>query len=134
MTKAIVPAERLTPSTWDMIWAIAPVMYQARLFGMSSPEQAAAIMLKGYELGLGLATSFELIHVIQGKPTLSPAGALALIQASGELAEMEIHDDKDGQGPTGCRVRMKRANGLEYSVEFTMADAKIGRASCRERV
>src|SRR4030042_6058297 len=102
-SNAIVPAGKLTPSTWDMIWAIAPVMYQARLFGMSSPEQAAAIMLKGYELGLGLATSFELIHVIQGKPTLSPAGARALIQAGGELAGLEIHHAKDSSGATGVR-------------------------------
>ena len=122
-SKAIVPARSLTPTVWQMISSVAPAMYQARLFGVSSPEQAAAIMLKGYELGLGLATAFEFIHVINGKPSLSPAGALALIQSSGELEELEIKDNADGAGPTSCRVRMKRSNGHEYSVEFTMADA-----------
>ena len=54
----------LTPSTWEMITAMAPAMHASRFFGVSSPEQASAIMIKGYELGLGLAASFEFITVI----------------------------------------------------------------------
>lgn len=64
--------KELTPSVWDMLKEIAPVMHVSRLFGVSSPEQATAIMLKGYELGLGVTSSFEFIHVIEGKPSLSP--------------------------------------------------------------
>ena len=44
--------KELTPSVWGMLKEIAPVMHVSRLFGVSSPEQATAIMLKGYELGL----------------------------------------------------------------------------------
>ena len=115
----------LTPSTWEMITAMAPAMHASRFFGVSSPEQASAIMIKGYELGLGLAASFEFITVIQGRPALVPKGALALIQSSPRCAGVKIEDVKDNNGnPERCRVWMKRDNGFEYTVEFSMADAK----------
>ena len=114
----------LTVQMWSLIQNVAPAMYASKFFGVTSPEQAMAIMLKGYELGLGLGAAFEFIHVIQGKPGLSPRGALALIQNHPQFAGMEI---KDGVGPNGepsaCRVTMKRTNGFEYTAEFTMEDA-----------
>lgn len=109
----------LTPSVWNMITSIAPVIYRSRLFGVGSAEQAAAIMLKGHELGLGLTASFEFIHMVQGKPSLSPKGGLALIQRCGELEAIEIND-----APNSCTVRMKRTNGFDYTLTFTLDDAK----------
>lgn len=115
----------LTPQTWNMIQAMAPAMHASRFFGVATPEQASAIMIKGYELGLGLASSFEFIVVIQGRPALVPKGALALIQNSPRCAGVKIEDIKDAKGePERCRVWMKRDNGFEYTVEFSMADAK----------
>lgn len=109
----------LTPDIWRMIESIAPVLHRSRLFGVTSPEAAAAIALKGYELGLGIAASFELIQVIQGKPTLSPRGALALILQSGLLDGIKIDDQTDR-----CTVYMKRKDGLEYQLTYTIEDAK----------
>jgi hypothetical protein len=117
-SRALVP-QTLSPSVWTMITQVAPVLYQSRLFGVSSPDQAAAIMLKGAELGIGLAASFEFIQVIQGRPTLSPRGALALIQRSGELEDLKVDDQ-----PDRCIAWMKRRNGPEYSATFTMDDAQ----------
>lgn len=115
----------LVPSTWEMIKAVAPAMHQARFFGVASPEQAMAIMIKGHELGLGLSAAFEFIKVVQGRPTLSPMGALALIQASPLCAGVRIEDlkAKDGK-PSACRVWMKRSNGFEYTCEFSIEDAR----------
>lgn len=114
----------LTPSIWNMVQAMAPAMHASRFFGVANPEQAMAIMIKGYELGLGLASSFEFIKTIQGKPTLTPMGALALIQNSPHCAGLKIEDIKDEHGnPQACRVWMKRTNGFEYTVEFSMEDA-----------
>ena len=94
---------QLTPSVWQMIERVAPAMHMARLFKTSSPEQAMAIMLKGYELGLGLTASFEFVQVVEGRPALSPRGMLALIQAHPECAGIKIEDIKDGQGkPQAC--------------------------------
>lgn len=118
MTNALT-IKPLTPSTWAMIESIAPAMHSSRLFGVNSPQQAMAIMLKGYELGLSLTAAFEFIQVVQGKPTLSPRGALALILQHPELDGIKIEDKKDS-----CSVWMKRKNGFEYTLEFTIADAE----------
>lgn len=121
--KALTFRPNLTPQTWEMISQIAPVMYTSRLFGVNSSEACTAIMLKGFELGMPFTAAFEFIQVIQGKPTLSPRGALAVINQSGQLAGIKIEDrQKDGK-PSSCFVWMKRANGFEYSLEFTMDDA-----------
>jgi hypothetical protein len=119
MTTAIVTRQTLTPAIWQMIDAIAPAMHASRLFGVNSKEQAAAIMLKGYELGFSLSASFEFIQVIQGKPTLKPIGHLALILNNPELDGINI-DEK----PDSCTVTMKRKNGVEYTTTFTLDDAK----------
>lgn len=116
---ATTTRQELTPSTWQMIQAIAPSMYQSRLFGVANESQAAAIMLKGYELGLSLTAAFEFVHIIQGKPSISPRGMLALIYQSGQLESMKIEDDGKK-----CSVYMKRRNGIEHTAVFSMDDAK----------
>jgi hypothetical protein len=116
--------KELTPSVWGMLKEIAPVMHVSRLFGVSSPEQATAIMLKGYELGLGVTSSFEFIQVIEGKPSLSPRGALALIQSQGVLDGFNVTDLRDKEGNyLGAQCYMKRGN-TEYTAQFTLEDAK----------
>jgi len=119
--KAIVP---VSAETWQVIQSVAPVAKASRMFGVTQ-EQAAIVMLMGHELGLGLATAFEFVHVIDQKPSLSPKGALAMIHSSDELVGLKIDDMVDDKGdPSACRVWMKRKNGFEYSVTFTMDDAK----------
>ena len=113
-----------SPETVSVIQSLAPTIQAARMFGVTE-EQAAVVMLAGYELGLGMATAFQMIHVIDSKPSLSPKGALALIHQSGELTELKIEDLTDSRGnPTRCKVTMKRKNGFEYTSEFSMADAE----------
>lgn len=109
----------MTIEAWNLISALAPAAHASRLFGVSSPEQAMMIMSKGYELGMPVTAAFELIQIIQGKPTLSPRGALALVQASGLLEQMEI---KEGAGT--CTVSMTRRGGIDYSLTWTLEDAK----------
>jgi hypothetical protein len=122
----IATQQQLTPTVWEMIERVAPAMHAARLFGVSSKEQAMAIMLKGFEMGLSLTASFEFIQVVEGKPALSPRGALAMIHGSPLFAGIKIEDLSDNAisgKPSGCRVWMKRTNGLEYTVTWTMEDA-----------
>jgi len=119
MGTELANSRELTPDMWQMISAVAPTMHDARLFDTKGPEEAAAIMLKGYELGLSLSGSFEFVHVIQGKPALSPRGALALILQHPECAGVEIVDGDDQ-----CTVTMKRKNGFEYTISFSMDDAE----------
>jgi hypothetical protein len=111
-----------------MILGVAETVHKARLFGTASTEQAAAIMLKGHELGLPLTASFEFIYAItvggQTRASLSPRGHLAMIQQSPLCAKLEIEDIQDDQGnPWACRVYMERTNGFSHEIMVTMADA-----------
>lgn len=125
VTTALATRPQLTPEVWGMINSIAPTIKDSRFFGVATPEQAAAIMIKGYELGLNLTASFEFIHVIDSKPSLSPRGALALILNSPLCEGIEIRDEVDANGvPSGCTVTMKRRNGLSYTASFTIDDAR----------
>jgi hypothetical protein len=126
-TTAIVPLahRELTPQIWQMISQMAPVMWKSRLFGVVSQEAAAAIMLKGYELGLGITASFEFINVIQGKPSLSPRGALALLHSHPDIDGVEIKRLTDALGGyIGHSCTIKRKNGFTYTAQFTLDDAK----------
>jgi hypothetical protein len=124
---AIVPIQQreLTPQIWQMISQMAPVMWKSRLFGVVSQEAAAAIMLKGYELGLSITASFEFIHVIQGKPGLSPRGALALLHSHPDIEKVEIKRlMKEDGSYMGHSCTIKRKSGFEYTAQFTLEDAK----------
>jgi hypothetical protein len=123
-TELAVRQSQLTPDSLEMIMRVAPIMHTARLFGTASAEQAMVIMIKGFELGFSLSASFENIHVIKDKPSLSPKGALAMIYSSPEFGGIKITDEVDKGVPTACTVWMKRRNGQEYTVRFTMEDAK----------
>lgn len=125
MSNTSLAVRELTPNVVEMAVMLAPIFKDSRLFGVATEAQAAAICLKGYELGLSLTASFELIHVIDSKPTISPRGALALILNSPLLENLEIKDESDSKGvPTACTVTMKRKNGFSYTARFSMEDAK----------
>jgi hypothetical protein len=127
MTSTALAASKpqITQNEFQMILQLAPTMHAARLFGTKSPEQAAAIMIKGYELGFSLTASFEFIHVIEDKPSLSPKGALAMILNSPLKEKVEIKDEVDATGkPIACTVTMKRKGENPYTVRFSMEDAR----------
>jgi hypothetical protein len=109
----------LTPQMMASIINLAPTIHKSRLAKVDSPEQAAFIMLKAFELGLPLTAGFDLIYAIDGKLSLSPRGALAIIYQSGLLAGFSIDEQ-----PDACTVWMKRANGLQFKVTYTRKDAE----------
>lgn len=107
---------------WQMIQAIAPTIRTSGLFGVPNEAAASAIMLKGYELGMGLTAAFEYIAVIDGKPALSPRGALAIVLQSKLCAGIEI---TPLENPVGCEVTARRVGGLTFTSRFTLLDASI---------
>src|SRR3990172_6684824 len=104
----ITATRELTPGIWAMIERMAPEMYKAHLFGVQSPEQAAAVMLKGYELGLSITASFEFVQVIDGKPALSPRCAKALLLSNTSVGKIDIKRLTDSKGFTGYECTMTR--------------------------
>lgn len=115
---AVAVRKPLDLETWQLVKEVAPALQASRFFGVT-PEQAVAIVLKGVELGIGPAAAFEFIQVIQGRPTLSPRGALALVLRSGLLDGLTIDE-----APDRCTVTMRRRGGLEYKTTFSLADAQ----------
>lgn len=114
-------AREITLPVWEIIKAVAPTIRGSGLFGVANEAAATAIMLKGYELGMGLTASFEHIHVIDGKTSLSPRGALAIVLQSPLCAGIDI---VPLESPIGCKVTAKRTNGMTFTAIFTVDDAK----------
>jgi hypothetical protein len=110
---------------WNMINTVADDVYRSRLFPVNSPQQAAAIMLKGYEIGLGLMASFEFVQVVKGNVGLSPKGALAMLHNSPKIEDLELVRLTDEHNKfVGYQCRMKRAdNGFEHTERWTLDDA-----------
>ena len=118
--REVALAQRIpTQTVWAMIMQVAPVIYASRISKAANPEQAAAVMLVGNELGFGLAASFQYIHIIEDKICVSPQGALAVVLYSGQLIDWKMEP-----GDHSFHCWMKRKNGLEYEYSFSFADAK----------
>jgi hypothetical protein len=89
------------------------------MFGVTQ-EQAAIIMATGHELGLPLTASFDVIYVSkEGRKTLRPKGALALVRSSGLLEKFDWQSDD-----ASATVTMKRIDGPEKSMTLTIAQAQ----------
>jgi hypothetical protein len=90
------------------IYHLGEMLVRSRMIpsSINSPEAAAAIIMKGHELGIGPMQAFDSISVIQGKPTISPQLMLALIERSGLLEDMQVEEN-----PDSCRITMKRRGG-----------------------
>lgn len=85
---------------------------------ITTPQQAVAIMTMGRELGIDAWAALNGINVIQGKPTIAPQLMLALINRSGELADISI-ESTDKQ----CTVTLTRRGRSAHRETFTMQDA-----------
>ena len=98
----------------------ADVLVQSNLLpsSVNTPEKALAIILKGRELGIPAWAALTTIHVIDGVPTASPQLMVALIQRSGELADMTVDGDDES-----CAVTMQREGQQPHTEVFTMDDA-----------
>lgn len=121
----LVPRQQLTSEVFTLMMGIAPVLHRTAFFRTGSPEQAVAIMIVGYELGFSLTGSFDVIDVIQGRPSLKPKGALALLFQSRVLGEFKIIESNDAQGnPYSCTCILgRRDQPVRFEATFTIEDA-----------
>lgn len=122
--KSALAVNVLTPQVWTMLTQIGPVIYESRMYkGISSPQAAIAVMMKGYELGLGMSTSFEFIQAIQNKYELIPRGALALMHGSPFIKSIEVKRLANGDVFVGYECTIVRTNGFSHTSRFTLEDA-----------
>lgn len=106
--------------TYGDLINIADMLVKSRMLpnGITTKEAAAAIILKGRELGIPTMEAFSLINVIQGKPTISPQGMIALARRTKELEDISITDDNDT-----AVVIVKRKGQSPFKTTFSARDA-----------
>lgn len=110
MTTSLVPVSDLEK--------MANAVAASKLFGITTPEQAMALMLVAQAEGLHPATAARDYHIIQGRPTLKADAMLARYLASGGKVEWGVHTD------TEVEARFTHPQGGTLAIKWDMARAK----------
>ena len=110
-----------TASEWQTMLEMAEVLVSSSMLpkSITKKEQAAAVILKGHELGLQPMQSFALIHVISGKPTASSEFMLGLL-AKGGVTWSWIEKGDNGQ----AIIEFRRDNFEPVRGTFTKEEAQ----------
>jgi len=116
----------IVPETFDETWRIATAICQAGMapFGLDRPEKATVAIMYGLEVGLTPMAALQSIAVINGRPTIWGAGALALVRGSGKVDDFEELIEGTGDNRVAkCTIRRK---GQKTPIvrRFSVADAK----------
>lgn len=119
----VVPVEQhavQTQPSIDDLMSLATTLLRSGMLPNSlvRPEQVAAIIVRGRELGIGPMEALMSINVVRGKVSSSTQLMLALIYRSGMLEDIKM----DRGDPS--IVTMKRKGMSEHSVSFGSEDAK----------
>jgi hypothetical protein len=120
---------RPRPPTTDLVDAVnglAKLMYDGGVASksMNKPAAIAVRILAGVEVGLTPMQAVSNIMITNGKMTVWGDAALALVRASGELAEFAEGVEGSGDDRVGwCRAT--RAGGETVERRFSVEDAKV---------
>ena len=110
MTTALVPVTDLEK--------MANAVAASKLFGITTTEQAMALMLVAQAEGLHPATAARDYHIIQGRPTLKADAMLARYLASGGKVEWHAHTDAE------VEATFSHPQGGTLKIKWDMARAK----------
>ena len=97
---------------------MAQAVASSKLFGVTNPEQALALMLVAQAEGLHPATAARDYHIIQGRPSLKADAMLARYLNSG--GKVEWHDHTDAK----VSATFTHPAGGTLKIEWDMARAK----------
>ena len=107
---------------WPFIKEIATPLARS---SNKSVDKMMAILLKGYELGLSFTASDELIDTVQGKTSLTPRGAMALMHNSPLVKSIKVNRLTSDKGEfVGYECTIERTNGFTFTAGFTLEQAK----------
>jgi hypothetical protein len=98
----------------DDIKQAAEWVSKSGLFGITSPEQAATLMLVAQAEGSHFMTAMREFHVIKGMPAIKADAALARFQKSGGKVQWLRRDD------TCCEATFFHPQGGELTVKWTL--------------
>jgi hypothetical protein len=97
---------------------MAQAVASSKLFGVTTPDQALALMLVAQAEGLHPATAARDYHVIQGRPALKADAMLARYLNSGGKVKWLEHSD------TKVAAEFAHPNGGTLTIEWDMDRAK----------
>jgi hypothetical protein len=106
-----------SPDEMQSMRDFAAMLIESRLVpnGLDTPAKVILTLEAGRELGLSPMVALNCCYPINGRVTIMTNAAIALVQRSGNLAEMKITEDE-----TSCTVVTKRRdNGSEYTSLWT---------------
>ena len=108
--------------TWEGLRTVAESMIKTGFLPptLKTPEQVIMVIMTGRELNIPMMEALRGINVISQKPAVAPQLMLAMINRSGELEDMGVDDNEDGQ----VTVTMKRKGKTPYTVSFGEKEAK----------
>ena len=112
--------QRALPTVYESgnVMQMAEMLLNSKMLPSSlrQPEQVAAIILRGRELGIGPMEALTSLHVIKGRVVSSTQLMLALIYRSGFLEDIQIVRDDP------VSVTMKRQGMTPHTVTFGSED------------
>jgi len=118
----------IVPTDFDGAWRIATAVVRAQMAprSLETVEKCTIAILHGLEVGLPPMMALQSIAVINGRPSIWGDGALALIQSSGLLDDMdEFYEGQEGaDGYKAVCVLKRKGRSKVVRGEFSMADAK----------
>lgn len=119
---AIVEVNPYEPRAVGDAFKMAQAMVESKFLPKSvqTPQQALAIMATGKELGFSMMQSFRLIHIIEGKPSLSSDAIAALVLSSGKA---EYFMAEETSAKVAKYVTKRKGAPSEQRYSFTIEDA-----------
>lgn len=91
--------------------------------GIDTPQKVMVAIQAGAELGMGPMQALQSYAVVGNRPGLMVEPAMALVMASGQLAQRSVKFDGEGE-TRSCTVELVRRGGLATTWTFSLADAK----------
>lgn len=120
-----VPDEIAT--LWRVAQRVAPTEFVPRPF-RGKPEAVMACILSGREVGLQPMQSLQLIHVIDGRPTLSAQAMRAVVLAAGH----DIWVDDTSSDKTATVHGIRKGDTVQRSVTWTWEQATAAKLTAKD--
>jgi len=109
--------------TLDDAFRIAKAVFMSGFSPLKTVEANFIAIQLGAEIGLPPMAAVQSIYAVNNRPGMMVANALAIVESSGALADIE--EKIEGQGDARKAVcKITRKGRQPYTVEYSMADAR----------
>jgi 5'-3' exonuclease len=115
----------LEPRSYEEATVVAEHAAASRLFkDILDPPQAMMLIMLGRKFGLSAVDSLRMIHMIEGKPSMSAQLIVGIVQKSGMAEYFELDESSNASAKW---ITKRHGNRKEKSWTFTIDDAKTAR-------